>query len=345
MDIGAYARRARELAALLLDTLDAQAPHLREIAAGNTPLAPALIALGITVTVAPQSEGGCSVAGSCDRTARSITVVQAAKPRMRFTELHELAHLLGDDHDVFQTRLLELGGTTRRAVEEDACEAFAAALLLPDEVVDAVLDETGVTARGVVELVESSAASREACAVAAAQRLRAPGYVMLVDRDGKAVFTARSGDALPIARSASQAGSVLGPVPLTRTALRERGELLYRGGTRTDLLYVDAVAGPDALLYIVAVTDQPDWDVLHTPDRTRILDRGVDGYCDQCATEFTAWQRCAECGEPRHDVCGTCGCQPAVARGTRTCTECFTQLPARCFPDESSVCEEHPRPR
>lgn len=346
MDIGAYARRARELAAPLLSKLDEEAPHLREIASSQESLAPALIELGITVTVAAQAAEGCSVAGSCDRTARLITVVQAAMPRMRFTALHELAHLLGDDHDEFQTRLLELGGITRRAVEEDVCEAFAAALLLPDEIVDDVLDGIGVTARGVVELVESlSAASREACAVAAAQRLRAPGYVMLVNSDGEAVFTARSGDVMPIARGTSQVGSVLGPMPGTRRSLRERGDLRYRSGTRTDQLYIDAVAGPGGLLYVVAVTDQPDWDVLHTPDRTRVLDRGIDGHCEQCSTDFTGWQQCAQCGEPRHDECGACGCPPVVARGARYCTGCSLVLPASCFPDDSSVCEEHPRPR
>lgn len=344
MDIGAYARRARELAALLLDTLDADAPHLRQIAPSDQSLEPELRELGVTVTLAPQVESDCSVAGSCDRKTHSITVVRAARPRMRFTALHEFAHLLGDDHDPFQTRLYELGGTTRRAVEEDACEAFAAALLLPDELVNSVLDTTGVTARGVVKLVQASAASREACAVGAAQRLRAPGYVMLVDRSGHAVFTARSGDAMPIARGTSQAESVLSQVVRTRTALRDRGELLYRSGTSSEPLYVDAVAGPDGLMYAVAVTDQPDWEVLHTPDHSQVVDRGVEGYCEQCGTEFIGWSRCGECGEPRHEACGACGCLTATARGIRRCTECFLVLPVSCFPDNSSVCEDHPRP-
>jgi hypothetical protein len=269
VDIGAHARRARNLARLLLEDLDVRAPQLREVAASTDPLAPVLQELGITVSVATRVDAACSVAGSCDRAARSITVVQAVRPRMRFTALHELGHLLGDDHNQFQTQLYKVSGTTRREVEEDACEAFAAALLLPNAVVDDILSGTGVTARGVINLVAAvPSASREACAVAAAQRLRAPGYVMLVDDAGAAVFAARSGDALPVARGTSQVGSVLDPVLRTSLAVRDRGELLYRSGTRTPALHVDAAVDADGMRYVVGVTDQPDWPVLHTPDRT-----------------------------------------------------------------------------
>lgn len=344
MDIGAYAARARALAQLLLVELDAHAPGLREVAAGTGPLAPALQDLGVAVTVADSVGPGCSVAGSCDRPTRTITVVRAAPARMKFTALHELAHLLGDDHDQFQNQLDRLDGLTRRPVEEDACEAFAAALLLPDPVVDDLL--SAVTASAVAHLVAAvPSASREACAVAAAQRLRAPGYVMLLDSTGTAVFTARSGDALPIARSTTQAGSVLDPLLQSRRPVRDRGELVFASGSRTQPLYVDA-AEVDGVSYVVAVTDQPDWPVLHVPDRSTVADSGIAGHCEQCATDFTSWRRCHDCGEPRHADCGTCGCStPPPARGARMCSACRVELPARCFPDASDVCEEHPSPR
>lgn len=343
MDIGAYAARARDLAELLLADLDRRAPGLRDVAVGTGHLAPALEDLGVTVTVTDSVPAGCSVAGSCDRRTKTITVVQAALPRMKFTALHELGHLLGDDHDEFQTELYRLDQVTRRSVEEDTCEAFAAALLLPAAVVDDVL--TTVTARSVAELVGTvPTASREACAVAAAQRLRAPGYVMLLDSAGRAQFTARSGDALPIARGTEQSGGALDPLIGSGRAVRDRGELLYASGSRTPTLYVDA-AEVGSKRYVVAVTDRPDWEVLHVPDRARATDRGVDGYCEQCATEFTSWRRCEHCGEPRH-TCGSCGCEaPPPPRGARTCQECFTHLPAACFPDATNVCDQHPRPR
>lgn len=75
--------------------------------------------LGINVLTAEAAPDGCSVAGSCDRATRTITVVTAAVARMRFTVLHELAHLLGDDHGEFQDALYAVG-PTKRAVEEDA---------------------------------------------------------------------------------------------------------------------------------------------------------------------------------------------------------------------------------
>jgi hypothetical protein len=344
MDIGAHAVRARALAQLLLTDLDAHAPGLREVAAGAEPLAPALEDLGVTVTVTDSVPDGCSVAGSCDRLSKTITVVQAGVARMRFTALHELAHLLGDDHDDFQTELHRLADATRRPVEEDACEAFAAALLLPDAVVDKVLSV--VTARAVAELVATApSASREACAVAAAQRLRAPGYVMLLNPTGAVVFAARSGDAFPIARGTPQNGSVLDPLVRSGQPVRDRGELVYASGSRTQALYADA-AEVDGVRYVVAVTDHPDWEVLHVPDRSSAADRGIEGYCEQCSTDFTSWRRCDDCGEPRHAECNTCGCSaPTAARGARTCRECFEHLPAGCFPDASDVCERHPRPR
>lgn len=344
MDIGAYAARARALAQLLLADLDAHAPGLREVAAGTGHLAPALKDLGVTVTVTDSVPDGCSVAGSCHRPSRTITVVKAAVPRMKFTALHELGHLLGDDHVEFQTELHRLAQVTRRPVEEDACEAFAAALLLPEPVVDAVL--TAVTARSVAELIAAApSASREACAVAAAQRLRAPGYVMLLNSAGRAVFTARSGDAFPIARGTSQADSVLDPLLRTGLPVRDRGGLVFARGSRTQALYVDA-AEADEVRYVVAVTDDPDWEVLHVPDRSSATDRGIEGHCEQCSTDFTSWQRCDDCGEPRHAECGSCGCSvPPAARGARMCSLCRTELPSLCFPDASDVCEEHPRPR
>jgi len=339
VDVSAWGRRAREHARLLTTTLDASSPHFREALAHDGARQAIGDILNINVLTAEAAPEGCSVAGSCDRATRTITVVTAAVARMRFTVLHELAHLLGDDHGEFQDALYAVG-PTKRAVEEDACEAFAASMLLSDGVVDPALEDHGRTARGLMQLESVTDASREACAVAVAQRLTAPGYVALVKDDGTLSFAARSGDVLPIARGSDQRGSVVDAVLKGQPSLRDRGSLRFRGGTLADEMYVDVVRD-GALVYIVATVDSPDWDVLHQLDTSDLSARLIDCWCEECGTEFKSPSRCEVCGEPLHDVCGRCSCEVRPLRGERTCSECFQRKPGRCFPTDKPICEDH----
>src|SRR5439155_17951842 len=82
-------------------------------------------------------------------------------------------------------------------LEEDLVDAFAAAILLPADTVRATFAD-GVDATSVVGLWHATSASREACCVAAAQQLPAPGYVMLLRPDGRCQSTARHCDAVTV---------------------------------------------------------------------------------------------------------------------------------------------------
>src|SRR6478609_2875039 len=209
MDTSAWGRRARAHAAMLTTALDAQAPTFSQVLAERGAQIAITDLLNIPVFVSKSASPGCSVAGSCDLTARTITVVRASSGRMRFTALHELAHLLGDLDGDFQDALAS-APQTKRDDEEDACEAFAARLLLPDSAIDPVLAAHGLNARGFIALTEATTASREASAVALAHRMEAPGYVALIDEDLNLRFAARSGDAFPLARGSAQGAGVAG---------------------------------------------------------------------------------------------------------------------------------------
>ena len=340
MDISAYNRRTRQHAELLLAAFRRRDAGVLESLTGTAggDVAPLLEVLGMKVRVIENPAPGCSVAGSSDHRTQTVSIVRASRGRMRFTALHEAGHLLGHDDDAFQDALYAHAKTSDRQVEEDACDAFAAMLLLPDVHVDETLTRHGLTARGLADLITTGRASTEACAVAVAQRLASPGYVVVVDGDGRTRFAARSGDTLPIRRGADQTASDLRAVIGAAAPLRDRGTLQYASGASTHELYLDACTH-DGLVLVVACESDPDWPQLQTPVAPKRAAGGIDGFCPGCGVDFTSWQRCSGCGEPRHDACGGCACETRPARGERMCQGgCFTVQPPAAFDGSSAIC-------
>lgn len=335
MEISAYHRTIRSHAGLLRKELGRKLPEGFDPAEQH--VAHLLSALAVGVRIAENPPAGCSVAGSCDHQTQTVTLVRASKGRMRFTALHELGHLLGEDLDDFQDAIYRHGGVTGRQVEEDACDAFASMMLLPDEVVDTALGDHGLSARGLRDLIETTEASMEACAVMIAQRLASPGYVLLVDGDGTTRFAARSGDVFPISRGTDQSGSDLRTVLGRGTGLRIRGTLAYAAGSGTHELYIDALEH-DGLVFAVACESDPDWPQLQTPAEQGAASRGIAAYCGECGVDFTSWRLCNDCGEPRHETCGRCGCEESATRGERMCPTCFTVQPPAAFAGSAASC-------
>jgi hypothetical protein len=336
VEISGYHRKVRGHAQLLLSELDLRLPNGFD-PTGN--VAPLLDTLGIRLHVVDQPPSGCSVAGSCNHQTQTVTVVSAGKGRMRFTALHEVGHLIGEDLDAFQDAVFEHAKMAGAHVEEDACDAFAAILLLPDFHLDNVLDDRGVSARGLRDLIIGSQASMEACAVAMAQRLASPGYVLLVDADGTTRFAARSGDVLPIRRGTDQTGSDLSPLFAGRPTLRSRGMLAFNAGSSTHELYLDAVEHHGLVLALACESD-PGWEQLQTASTASSIDRRVHAHCLECCIDFTSWRLCSVCSEPRHETCGRCACEPSAARGERRCTACFQTLPPPAFTGSSTACTD-----
>lgn len=332
MEINGYSKRARKHAEFLIRRMDSQYPDLRGQIRELGAVAAVEMTLGITIRIVDRVTPGCSVAGSSNASTRTVSIICSAGSGMPFTVLHEVAHIEGADDDDFQQALSDAPKSSRRDVEEDACEAFAAQFLLPDDRLEPVLSCHGLTARGLVEMYSALPnASREACSVAMAHRLASPGYVALISLNGSLIFAARSGDVFPLARGSSQVESDLAPLfKGDKSTLRTRGVLCFPRGSSTDLHYMDACVDGNTIA-VVAVVDSPDWKVLHQPDRIKFADKMLSGYCLDCSIEFESSSRCSECGDALHGDCGRCGCIAPPTLGQRVCTKCYISQPSRMY--------------
>lgn len=265
---------------------------------------------------------GCSIAATYTGAtvpARISVSNDLSAGRRAFSCLHEYAHHLRDQVDAVIVALYDLpdGGA---ALEELVCDAFAAAVLIPQVEVDEAFRD-GVTAARVADLIRGSTASREAVAVAAAASLPSPGYVMLLDAAATAVFTARRHDALPVARDTRQRANEL--VAAARVG-RGRGvsSVSFATGNTTSGLHYDA-APCRGMTVVVLVSDSPAWTGFTVQPFSR--SEGQQGYCESCAQEYTTYEpSCAACGEPKCPRCGECSCIPELIRasGERRCEGC-----------------------
>ncbi len=108
------------------------------------------------------TDSRCSVAGAYvwDTTPPVLAVADAASPgRRAFTVLHELAHHI-QQNDVELAQALLHAGDRGRLLEEGVCDAFAAAVLLPDSLVDEHLGADGPTVGSINSLNTATIASR-----------------------------------------------------------------------------------------------------------------------------------------------------------------------------------------
>jgi hypothetical protein len=336
---------------LLTDLVAALLQHLRDSGVDLAMLAedPAatLSALG-DVAVVPVDPATlpihCSVAACYDaksRPPRLLVAQDVTAGRRAFSTLHEYAHHLRNHVDAVVDAFWAMpdGGAS---IEEDLADAFAAAVLLPERIVAEAFAE-GITAAAVARLWHASPASREACCVAAANRLSSPGYVMLLDRAGISRFAARCGDALPVRRGTRQAAAKLAAA-LRGGRARGVDRPRYASGVLAGEMHLDAVADGD-YVFAVWVTDSPPWDALPVP--LQAAPTGHDGYCEACGLEFTSWTAaCRDCAEPRCPRCGGCSCEhgysvASTAVKTRRCSRCFLELPISAFDGNSETCNDH----
>lgn len=331
---GSRVTQAQRLALGLVDGLDPE--HREDLA--HDPATMIAEHHGIAVSFhAPSPEPDCSVDGLYHPDPPRISVARSIATREAFSLLHELGHhLLWDSYaviDAFQ----QLNRQQERALEEDICDAFAAELLLPEHLVDDVLDGGEITARALRGLADHRRASRAACCVRLAQRLGGDGYLVLADRDGALRFCAAAGDAYRVARTAEQPRESV----LARAGRAGRADgtdcLTHRSGAKTPTMYVDAVADDD-YVYAVYQSRRPRGMFVTIPDHER-KGRRPEVLCVHCGTEFVAFdERCERCDAPPCSDCGRCGCQAASA--TRLCETCWLHKPATEFPTDEACCEE-----
>ncbi|WP_291432313.1 ImmA/IrrE family metallo-endopeptidase [Deinococcus sp.] len=127
---------------------------------------------GVQLTFMPMGDRD----GAFDPEHNVILINSRVRPeRQRFTLAHEISHalLLGDDdllsdlHDSFEGERLE-------QVIETLCNAGAAALLMPDELLTDLLARFGPTGRALAELARRADVSVSTALYALAERTAAP---------------------------------------------------------------------------------------------------------------------------------------------------------------------------
>lgn len=282
---------------------------------------------------------GCSIAAGCDKScepARLLVSKDASLGRRRFSVLHEYAHLLRDSVPAVLEALFT-STNAGAAVEERMCDEFASCVLLSDEFLDSVLGSC-ITARAVLSLIAAAPASAEACAVAAARKLPAPGYVMLLSPGGTASFTAHNSDVYYVRRGTAQDGLLAQAA--SGCPIRGREQVRYSTGNRSREMFADA-ATENGRTVAVLVTDSPPWGGLTVGNKRG--PEGSNGYCDNCANEFKIFGRsCDTCEQPPCPECGRCACENSRGvSGERTCARCYLMLPPAAYPDAySTSCKE-----
>ena len=290
---------------------------------------------------AVETDGRCSVAGAYVYEEGQTPVLAVARTtsagRRGFTALHELGHHI-QQWDVDLAQELSRAGERGQVLEDAVCDAFAASILLPDALVDQHIPAAGPTVYDIGDLNAASSASRAAICVRAAQRLRSPGHVVLLDYDGTVQFAAAQG-LPPVAKGSNQSS-----VPVIQDALgsrtaKGRTRLLYRDSIRGEELFAQA-GDLDGYVVAVLTTDRPPWEdsfVLPSKETAPVASTWV---CTNagCSEEFeTFGTSCPRCRVPKCPECSTCECQPVV--GQRQCTTCFQVQSTHAFEGDSPVCE------
>lgn len=288
-----------------------------------------------------KTDSQCSVAGAYIWDEPPVLAVanSASAGRRGFTALHELGHHL-QQTDIDLAQALADAGERGRTLEDAVCDAFAASVLLPDDLVDQHIPAAGPSVYDIGDLNDASSASRAAVCVRAAQRLRSPGHVVLLDYDGTVQFAAAQG-VPPVAKGSNQSS-----VPVIQEAVgsfrtaKGRTRLLYRDSIRGEELFVQA---GDLNGYVVAVltTDRPPWE-----DTFVLPSRGTGPVSSTwvcpnpgCGEEFESFgTSCPRCKVPKCPQCSTCECPSAVTE--QRCTSCSIVYPMRFFDRGSTVCQE-----
>ncbi|MGH3947582.1 MAG: ImmA/IrrE family metallo-endopeptidase [Pseudonocardiaceae bacterium] len=286
--------------------------------------------------------GRCSVAGSYDDDQQppALYVARSASARRRqFTVLHELGHHLQNTDPNLGTAVL-LADKDR--FEDDACDLFAARVLLPDPLVAGCFGDRTPTAGDIVALYDKSSASRAACVVRAVEHLDSFGAVVLYDAAGVVSFASARGSVYPPARGSDQSQTAL-----VAAALREPGRadgvpvtvesttIRYRSGHDSDPLYGQA-AWCDGFLVAVLVEHHAPWRTFSPPRQVIPSRQPRWAECEVCGNSFEETDSCGTCGEPRCPS-GHCAC---TLRRERRCQRCTLTYGLAMFPDNGRVCRE-----
>ena len=293
----------------------------------------------VTLRPALTRASGCTVEGTYDPgpPPRILAASDVAQARQRFTILHELGHHLIE----LDSSLNDLSVRDADRRDEEICDEIAARVLMPESVREEVLPAGRFTARNVAELYQATSASRQACCVTAAHRLRAPGCVILGTSDGVATYVAHD-PTTPwrIARGTPQGQESLVAKAARRSTKHSRGvtNVRFSSGAISGPVHGDAFAAEDGWVYAVIVVDSHSpWERASKHVITNPWPDAEEIECGHCGEASQSWRApCRKCGDRTCNRCGRCSC-PLVPT-TRSCPDCFLQKASNQFVDGSAVC-------
>ncbi|WP_033106758.1 ImmA/IrrE family metallo-endopeptidase [Microbacterium profundi] len=291
--------------------------------------------------VPKDSQLDCSVAGGYRDTPPTLVVTESmSRRRQQFTLLHELGHHVQQTNLELGRRVV--GHTDPTGFEDACCDAFAASILLPDDMVDdASRPFGGPTAQTAVELFELSNASRAAISVRLTERLKGSGVVTVVSEAGVVTFAAARGSMYPPARGSNQSENPLIRAALddtdsTRVWSRDDARIWYLTGHSSNQLYGQAAWAGDRL-FVVMVEESAPWRSFSPPrDFTATRTRSKCADCDTCGTNFEVRIYCFTCSRPKCPA-SHCACtKPAEM----TCDTCYLVKHVSQFFGDSTTCVE-----
>jgi hypothetical protein len=276
---------------------------------------------GLTVELRAHSAAGCDLDASLNRTTRTIIISGDATPaRRRFSCLHEIAHFLIADALEVCDWLDTLGPRHMNDAEEALADQFAAEVLLPPEDVAQQLG-SNFNVRALVRFIDDNTqASREACIVAAAQRLNTSGLVLMAE-GRTVVFSAAKNLPLRVGRRVDQPET--SPLVHATTSALGRFDntpVMLRSGLSGATFNGDAIVAADGYTYAV-LREHADY-----PDDPAERHRR-QWSCRSCGDDITNSDWCNTCHRRICDTCG-CECPPAPPPTPRPlCEVCFLRIP------------------
>lgn len=274
------------------------------------------------------SDGRCEVHGLYrgeEKPPRIGVAFSSTTQRMNFTALHELGHHIQlTDEDLLETLLdREDGG---KALEEEACDAFAASILIPEAVASSTLEEGTPSADSVARLWRTlGTVSRSAVAIRARRQILSDGHVIVLNGNGQITFATSTTRIKPGRRSDQTSTAIWRAIADGRqgTTVSARGPFAYNGVLAGDTYYMQAAPVGGGYI-IVAATERVPW-TMSVAQRDWVA-YGRSYVCVHlgCSAEFRAGPKelCTSCESPRCPSCERCGCTVAAVAEFQ-CSECF----------------------
>lgn len=279
------------------------------------------------VDVLPESR---AADGVCDGSSfiQDRVILYRSSPgsrRENFTLGHELGHYLVDQNAEVIDWLADQPNPALQL--EATCDRVAQALLLPDDLVRAQLRHP-VGAASVTALFDHTQASRPACAIAVAQRMRGLGAVVIFEHGSEQVqFSSVHPDphqgwpeVFPWKGQPIPAGHPL--KTLTEGATLTRRSFWETPWGRRAEYYVDAISDGRRVFAVFADTDLWDVEKLHLSPRREFSQRPVLEVTCCGSTQDVRGYPCPECGGGYCPECRRCRCERGLDR-EQLCEGCY----------------------